>query len=79
MSLATNRSTRPSPSRSAATTPRPRRRIERCRPAGHVDEPAAVVAEDMVGQRVEVERVALVRRRRIGCEQRLGFGLVILR
>ena len=54
MSLATNRSIRPSSSRSAATTPSPRPSRSTMPACGrHVDEPAAVVAEDMVRQRGE--------------------------
>ena len=49
--MATKRSTRPSPSRSAATTPRPRPSGSTMPGlVGHVDEPAAVVAEEVIGQ-----------------------------
>ena len=58
-SLATKRSIRPSSSRSAATTPRPRPSRSMMPGLGrHVDEPARVVAEDMVGKGRDRARVA---------------------
>ena len=75
MSLATNRSIRPSSSRSAATTPRPRpsrSTIPAC--GGDVDEPAAVVAEQVVGQGGKPERQAgdvAVRSPRVAAQGRM--------
>ena len=60
MSLATNKSILPSSSRSAAddtqTAPVV---VDEAGLLGHVDKPAAVVAEDVVRQRVEAARVAV--------------------
>ena len=61
VSLATKRSTRPSSSRSAATTPSPRPSVVDDAGLGrHVDESAAVIAEDVVGQGGERLRRAVV-------------------
>ena len=61
MSLATNSSVRPSLSRSAASDAQPSTvGVDDARLSRHVDEPAAVVAEDVVRKGLEVERKAAV-------------------
>ena len=54
MSLATYRSILLSPSRSAATTPSPRPcRVDKTRLGRHIDKPAVVIAENMIGRATE--------------------------